>query len=925
MNRHGLALTICLSLALFAGEAYGQSVSNDELIAYARAAAAGQATEKQKAILFLENRRVNNLAMANRIPDADYQLNQQAFVAKNDELIRAASEKTGLSVEPTKDRTSYTPGTDTDRQLQNPRGSLTVDNVKAARQEYNRLGAEYLRSQGVEIAAGTNLARQTTTDIMPSPYDMKPGEFKKANEYINAEGGLAYTSADAAKVQLSLDGGVPRPPDAHEISAFEAEMQKKTVLMDGEIRRFYGERSKASTPDEIENIDIEISKHTAFMSKYLDRAARGADLVRVAGTDEPLSEDVYARASREKISRAMKRDASKTTKQAEVFVGAVSEHLARNATRKFSDAVAGAATAGGNVEAGQKIIADTLKNLPPTQKAQAIADLEIKYGGEFARGVNAELKKKPAAPSGTTVGSALNLVNTVLNVRNQYAEGKTTTRILWDMSIGATLESTRKETAEYTSKEIDRLKMQYLAAGEDIDSTYVKLKIMGEATVKGTFHGTMIGGYDLLKSATHTAAGAAVTAADSAIFLVGEALDTRNVLETSFAEIQAQNMEQSVQNAKALKFGKDAVAELKRLSGQAAYLKTVLEQNTRSARQSCREADEALAMVKADIEAVNGLKESDALKTLPDTQRRLTRSFTEMTSDMQKLLRQAQAAERDVTTGGDRGAALLALQVLSTSCDRHAGALDAAKKDLVLIGSMASLKHFAELLAGLETAKASLLERGRLAVSNAEAMRKNEDAYKKTLASFDAIRNGAERAGGFFAGKRESDEADWMVIRSKLAGITRPDGKMPEDFFGEVGTLERLPDKIREETGRLKPAAGTSSAETAQAGTLAETALAQLTPLYNAATQALAGLRAALDSLRAAASRTTPKPEPPAKPQPPKREPAKPKPPEPPRVQQPPKSDGRLPCGHMPGECGKNGIKSIKCMLHSGAISTRKD
>ncbi|HEY9071472.1 MAG TPA: hypothetical protein VIV61_14530, partial [Candidatus Ozemobacteraceae bacterium] len=784
MNRHGLALTICLSLAFFAGEAEGQSVSNDELIAYARAAAAGQATEKQKAILFLENQRLNNLAMANRIPDADYQFNQRAFVAKNEELIGAACEKNGLAVAPSKERSRYTAGTDTDRQLKNPGGTLTADNVKAARQEYNRLGAEYLRSQGVEIPAGTNLARQTTTDIMPSPYEMKPGEFKKANEYINAEGGLAYTSADAAKVQLSLDGGIPRPPAVHEVAAFHAEMQKKTELMNSEIQRLNRERGRAGTPDEIENIDIEIRKHTAFMSKYLDRDARGADLVGKAG-DGPLPEETYARASREKISRAMQRDASKTTKQAEVFVGAVSEHLARNATRKFSDAVAGAATAGGNVEAGQKIIADTLKTLPPTQKAQAIADLEIKYGGEFARGVNAELKKKPAAPSGTTTGtsvcSALNLVNTALNVRNQYAEGKTTARILWDMSIGATLESTRKETADYTSKEIDRLKMQYLAAGEDVDSTYVKLKIMGEATVKGTFHGTMIGGYDLLKSATHTAAGAAVAAADSAIFLVGEALDTRNVLETTFAEIQAQNMEQSVQNAKAIRFGKDAVAELKRLAGEAAYLKSVLEQNARSARQFCRDADEALAVLKADIDAVTGLKEADALKTLPETERRLTRSLAEATGEMQNLIRQAQAAERDVSTGGDRGAALLTLQVLSASCDRNAGSLEAAKKDLVQIGALASLKNFAELLAGFETAKASLLERGRQAAANAAIMRNNEARYKKTLAAFDSLRERVDKAGTFFAGKRETDEADWMVVRSKLAGIARPDGQMPED------------------------------------------------------------------------------------------------------------------------------------------------
>ncbi|OQA04995.1 MAG: PKD domain protein [bacterium ADurb.Bin374] len=1032
----------------FPGGAAGQAVSNDDLIAYARAAAAGQATERQKAALFANNERLNNLAMAGKISDSEYQYNQRAFVEKNDELIRSASTRHGLAVAPPKNADTYKAGTDTDRQLRNPQGELTVDHVKKVRQEYNREVAGYLSSQGVNAPAGENWAKKLTTDIMPSPYDMKPADFKNANSYINAEGGLAYTNADAAKLQLGIDGGRPVSPTVHEAAAYHNEMQKKAAVMNSEIRRLNGERAKLSDPAEIENIDIEIRKHTAFMSKYLGRDEKAAELAGGGADGTGLSEDAYSRGSSDKIRQAQKRDASRATQNAEASVGAVSDHLARNATRKFNDALAGAAVAGGDTEAAKSIIAENIKTLSPTQKAQAVADLEIKYGGDFARGVNAELKKSSAPSSSAAsatggraaIANRLGLVSTILNVGTQYSQGKTTTEILWNMSIGGTLETVNNETADYTKKEIERLKLKYLALGEDPESTSVKLKIMAEATVKGTFHGTVIGSYDLLKSATHTAAGAAAAAADSAIFLVGETLDTRNVLETTFAEIQAQNMEQSVQNAKALKFGKDGITELKRLANDAAYLKTVLEQNAKSARQFCRTADAALESLEEDLRGIEGMKQADALKALPDTETRLAKSLMATTAALELMARQAEAAKRALTLGGDPKEALVAAQVLAANYEKHATAVEACKTEMFEIGRLSSMNSMNDILAGFEAGKTALADMSRKAAANADIMRKNEVRFKKTIADFDSLKERIEKAGTFFAGKRESDEADWMVIKSRLNGIARPDGTMPEDFFGEVGTLERLPDKIAAGIGRLRPA-DALQAGAPEVGPLADAVLERLTPRYNAAARALANIKEAIDSLRGAAGR---KPEPstpstaglscPSEanvgesisvsvslpssggasgggssgrvdpfgghdPNSPEgmqallnykrtggaggsragssgtsgflvswdfgdgaitgktssnsashayRNPGRYsvsvsifaanapgtviarnsativiRPPKQPQAKQPPKSDGRLPCGHMPGECPKNGIMSIKCRLHSGAISNR--
>ncbi|HQG27203.1 MAG TPA: hypothetical protein PLY73_01505, partial [Candidatus Ozemobacteraceae bacterium] len=850
----GFILILLLAFAglCFPGEAPGQNVSNDDLVAYARAAAAGQATERQKAVLFANNERLNNLAMAGKISDAEYQHNQRAFVEKNDELIRTASTRHGLAVAPPKNADTYKAGTDTDRQLQNPQGELTVDHVKKVRQEYNREVAGYLSAQGVQTSPGENWAKKLTTDIMPSPYDMKPADFKNANSYINAEGGLAYTSAEAAKLQLAIDGGRPVSPTMHEAAAYHAEMQKKAAVMNAEIRRLNAERAKRTDPAEIDNIDIEIRKHTAFMSKYLGRDEKAAELVGGAGNEAGPSEDVYSRGSAERIRQAQKRDASRATQNAEASVGAVSEHLARNATRKFNDAIAGAAVAGGDTAAAKAIIAENIKNLPPTLKAQAVADLEIKYGGDFARGVNAELKKPSAPPPAgngrATVASRLGLVSTILNVGTQYSQGKSTTEILWNMSLGGTLETVSAETADYTKKEVERLKLKYLALGEDPESTAVKLKIMAEATVKGTFHGTAIGSYELLKSATHTAAGAAAAAADAAIFLVGETLDTRNVLETTFAEIQAQNMEQSVQNAKAVKFGKDGITELKRLANDAAYLKTVLEQNARSARQFCRAADVALERLQEEQREIDGAKGSDALKTLPATEVRLAKNLMATTAALELMSRQAEAAKRALALGGDPKEALATTQALASSLEQHAAAIEACRAEMFEIGRLSASNSMTDIVSGFEAGKAALSDTARQAAANAEIMRKNEARFKKTIADFDSLKARIEKAGEFFSGKRESDEADWVVIRSRLNGIARPDAAMPEDFFGEVGTLERLPEKITSSIARLRPSPGSSQASAPEIGPLADAVLERLTPRYNAAARSLAGLKAALDA-----------------------------------------------------------------------------
>ncbi len=919
---------VIMALGFHIEPAFGQNITNEELIGHAQAVARGDASQKQKAIVFANNQRLNNLAFAGKLNSETYQANQRIFVEINDDLIRKAAEKNGLTISPpAKETKPYKAGTDTDRQLTNHEGKLTVDNVKKVRSDYNSEVDSFLKASGVNSSAGENWSKKLTTDIMPSPDKMTPEEFKAASKYINSQGGLAYESADAAKWQLAIGKNPPQPISMLEAEAYHQEMQKKIKVMNDEIQRLNLARSNVGDPVELEKIDIEIRKHTAFMSKYIERDNVVADQINKHAAekmvDQPdssrLNEDDWSKTSSKRVNNAQGRDSSKTAVRGEAYVGATNEHLAGKATRRLNDSIASLGAAGDKPGLAAEIIARNLKTLTLQQQGQAIEDLEIKHGKELARSVNSELKKTaqaasknrntvttaPGAGRKQTILKGLGFVSTALNVSNQYAEGKTTTEILWNMSIGGTLETVNKETADYTTREIERLKDKYRSAGEDPDAMMTKLKIMAEATVKGTFHGSLIGSYDLLKSASNSVAGAAATLGESAIFLVGEALDTRNVLEESFAEIKAQNMEQSVQNAKAAKFGREAITELKRLAADAVRLRSTLEQNARSARLFCRQSNQQVDELKAFLRGLSDLKNSEAPENLSEIEKRLIKALAENGNVMINLNQRAEEAIKALAASSDAAAAKKTASGLNAAADQQSAVLDSAKIEIEKISQLAAAGDMSAIASEFERYRSQIGERGRQATANAVIMRNNEAQFKKLIASFDSLKDRLDKAEGFFADKRQANEGDWMVIKSRAREIVRPDSSMPEIFFGEVGTLERLQENLQSEIAGLKIPGGLQAAEAG--GNDVAAVVDRLSQPYNANLRFLSELRLTVKKLAGEAGKVVvitekvTENEPPAKPEP---------------------SSGVRGCGHRPGECPSP--MPIRCRIYrSDSVSVR--
>ncbi|MEA4880640.1 MAG: hypothetical protein VB045_04120 [Synergistaceae bacterium] len=198
------------------------------LLKAAELVASGKGSATDEALLFMENRRLNHLAMEGKVSGGAYQKLQRAYDRKNREIAAMAAKDAGFSTAESKGGKTYRPGTDTDAQLRG--NDLTAADVENSRKAYNKRVENYLRDSGLTVHKKTNWAARTETDIMPSPGQMKSSqEFAKAAAYINGDGGNMYVSPLAAEAQGKLDGG-----DAVSLvegQAFTEEMKSKVAKM----------------------------------------------------------------------------------------------------------------------------------------------------------------------------------------------------------------------------------------------------------------------------------------------------------------------------------------------------------------------------------------------------------------------------------------------------------------------------------------------------------------------------------------------------------------------------------------------------------------------------------------------------------------------------------------------------------------------
>lgn len=893
-------------------------VSQAEIITSARAVAAGTATEKQQLIAFVHNKEINLLALDDDFISPEvYRKNQQAFVERAEKYAIRAAEKEGMQIA-VKKNDKPKPGTDTDIQLLSET-KITPEQAVKARNNFNELVNDDLKKYDYREAVGNNHAKSTQVDMMATPEQMTDAGFTRHSAELNEDGGVMYTDKKSVKVQQAVDEnfkGTTFSDD--EALAYQKEMLKNADKMAEHAEQLKQSRPEMTEPDKRRLVDNEIRLCEAKQAKYLARSGEVSTYIErnarhqrekyattAADGDEStlVTESKYSEKSNQQLKDAQARDSATKTKRAEALVGAQNQHLAEKSVRNFSMAVAEGATVSKKPGEAAKFIADGASSLTNNQKNQLCQDLEIRFGSdnELVKNVRAEIKlaggtakppttepagHQPATNAGRSsrfAGSAafgLGLVNTVLNVKNSIDKGDSTGKILYDMSILPVLDNVSSQTSTYTVQEIRRLQQKYRDAGENPDTLANKLKIMAEATSKGIIHGTVVGGIDLIRN------NAVVGGAETAIFLAGETIDTQNVLETTFAELQNQNMQQSVQNAKALQYGKKAAAELKRLAADAARLRELLGQNTVSARMLSRQAVKNLEELRSISAQGNAELDPDAAMVFPETEARLTSQLAASGNVISGLQQQAVSALNELKAGGAGAAAARSADGLSAIADQQGGELARIQTEISEFAGLATANAGGELVANWSACRAGLDESAAAAVKNAATMRQNEATFKRLIENFATLKQRIETAGALFADKRQSNEGDWLTVKSEVRMVADPDGSLPENFAAEVGTLERVPEQIRSGLATVKAPAATTDKPVAGIASLIHEAVSRLKILHETRVKSLHELRQAIERLRAAAAQ---------------------------RIAEAAETgENALPCGHKPGDpaCGTS-----KCRL----------
>ncbi len=806
VRARGICLGVLCALLLAISFLPSSSSASDDsgLLKAAERVAAGRGSPADEALLFMENRRVNHIAMEGKLEGSVYQKTQVLYDGKNRALAADAAREAGFSTEGGGGKI-YKPGTDTDIQMAG--ADLTAVDVERARRAYNKRVETYLRGSGLKAEEGVNWAARTETDIMPSPSRMKnEAEFVKAAALINGDGGNMYVSPLAAGAQAKLDAGDSL--SVAEGQAYAEEMKTKVEKMK-QAKADLAERYRASgTSEERDALAAEIRKTESHEAKYierintLERSLRGD-----AGETSPL------------LGAAGARGPDAAHRRAEAAVDAMSGHLTEKALRNYADTLGDLAVSSTSPErraALKEAIAGTLKGLPPARQGDALASIEGRLGGGFAKEVAAEMKKpaagvKAAAP-GTNLLKGAGIVSALLAGYNAMAEenkrtsgnpdyGRTALTFAYDMTLRATIDAAGRDTAEYTKKRVEELKEYYRSRGEDPESLAVKMRIAAEASLTGTAYGTVKGAYELAKVSGKWAGGAIVGGAETVIFLAGEALDTLNTLEVSGATLREQGMAQEAQDAKSVASCRELAGELRRMAALAASQRSLLEQNSRWARNLDIHRSRALDELRSRLEDAAQIQLPDVKQRAEEAAKRYPPEFKRLADYGAVIHSKIKAVEKELAGGKSAMAVGGDIKFIVAEHGRNLDAFKALAEGMKELRRMEYLADLAETLATLQEEKDAIAALGEEAGNGAAVMKRNYDIWRKAISEYDRLKNALGRGYSYFYGKRRVP--GWLTIKSQADSIPAPDRTIPEDFGPELGTLQRMKASISSDFRRF--------------------------------------------------------------------------------------------------------------------------
>ncbi|MBK6741826.1 MAG: hypothetical protein IPG66_02170 [Hydrogenophilales bacterium] len=389
---------------------------DDALIQAVYAVTFGRANEAQKALVFANNKVVNQMAMTNIIDNKAYQASQKLFSDINNTFIQKAAKEAGLKagLQPPSGE-GYNPGTDTDVLVDSAKQGekITLENIKKAEEAYQRQLRQFLESRGVKPPAGKI---DTQTDFMPNSRSTTPSEFTKINQHINANGGTAYESPGAADVEwkMRLDKNDPlRKLNINETGEYMNEMQRlaKEKLSHAEALEAEARQALKTDPAKARGLQSDAQLARSQAGKYMQRMEKVSnELAKQHGVPGvPKSEGPLGQS----IENISKEGRGFDTRGDARNIGKYGEAGVNKGVKDYAETLSKIAAKSKDPKAiaeAQRQIAEQTKNMKPdmreyiAKKAKEAFKGEGKAAEEFEKGLTKEMDKQAAKASAEGAG-----------------------------------------------------------------------------------------------------------------------------------------------------------------------------------------------------------------------------------------------------------------------------------------------------------------------------------------------------------------------------------------------------------------------------------------------------------------------------------------------------------------------------------------
>jgi hypothetical protein len=415
LPRMKVLLLLAATLMLFPQQGFAWT---PEIKAAAEAVANGTATPQQKALAFRSNFELNMMAEQGEIPLEQYQKVQNVFSEQAQEIMKVAAQDAGLgfepqAVDPNKPATPK-PGTDVDGHLIRRPGApdqqITAKDVANARQSFNDRVNAYLKDNGLEPLE--NPSRQLKADNMPAE-GITPQEASASANYLNKDGGTAYSDPVAADVEAYLRGAGPKPSSLVDWGRYVSEQQRQIMNHD-HTDHLTDEITKGANAEKgsQEYIDAQTKKGEVQLEaeqtgKYQERINRTATAVgKEFGTPADLPGTI-GRAASELVTA----NRGPSMSPIAAIVDSLRENTTLRNTESFVDTVARIAQQNPELRAeANQAIAEATRNLSPSQRGAIVERIgsDAALGGENAASQLAEaMRNNPVPDTGQQLNSKL--------------------------------------------------------------------------------------------------------------------------------------------------------------------------------------------------------------------------------------------------------------------------------------------------------------------------------------------------------------------------------------------------------------------------------------------------------------------------------------------------------------------------------------